>query len=104
MYDVNVLGTLHVTQALQRKLIASGEGTIVVMGSTAGFAAYEGAGTRGQARRARDRGDPAAGTVRPAGEDHRDRAGHGAHGRVRGQPLPGDEKRAAAVYAGVPRR
>ena len=44
MFDVNVLGTLHVTQALLPKLIASGAGTIVVMGSTAGFVAYEGGG------------------------------------------------------------
>ena len=36
MYDVNVLGTLHVTQALLPKLIGSGTGTIVLMGSTAG--------------------------------------------------------------------
>ncbi len=37
MFDVNVLGTLHVTQALLPRLIASGDGTIVVMSSTAGF-------------------------------------------------------------------
>jgi NADP-dependent 3-hydroxy acid dehydrogenase YdfG len=44
MYEVNVLGTLHVTQALLAKLIASGDGTIVVLSSTAGFVAYEGGG------------------------------------------------------------
>src|SRR5207245_3942512 len=44
MYQVNVLGTLHVVQALLPRLIASGDGTIVLMGSTAGFAAYEGGG------------------------------------------------------------
>ena len=44
MYDVNVLGTLHVTQALLPKLIASGAGTIVLMGSTAGLISYEGGG------------------------------------------------------------
>ena len=44
MYEVNVLGTLNVTQALLPPLIASGDGTIVVMGSTAGFVAYEGGG------------------------------------------------------------
>ena len=44
MFDVNVLGTLHVTQALLPKLIASGDATIVVMSSTAGFVAYEGGG------------------------------------------------------------
>ena len=31
MYEVNVLGTLHTTQALLPKLVASGDGTIVVM-------------------------------------------------------------------------
>ena len=46
MYEVNVLGTLNVTQALLPRLIASGDGTIVVMGSTAGFVAYEGGGGR----------------------------------------------------------
>src|ERR1035441_2792614 len=44
MFDVNVLGTLHVTQALLPKLIASGDATIVIMSSTAGFVAYEGGG------------------------------------------------------------
>src|SRR5260221_2014957 len=44
MYEVNVIGTLHVTQALLPKLIASGDGTIVVLSSTAGFVAYEGGG------------------------------------------------------------
>lgn len=44
MYDVNVLGTLHITQALLPKLIASGAGTIVLMGSTAGLISYEGGG------------------------------------------------------------
>ncbi len=44
MYEVNVLGTLNVTQALLPMLIASGDGTVVVMSSTAGFVAYEGGG------------------------------------------------------------
>jgi NADP-dependent 3-hydroxy acid dehydrogenase YdfG len=44
MYQVNVIGTLHVTQALLPRLIASGDGTIVVLSSTAGFVAYEGGG------------------------------------------------------------
>jgi NADP-dependent 3-hydroxy acid dehydrogenase YdfG len=44
MYEVNVLGTLHVTQALLPKLVASGDGTIVVLSSTAAFVAYEGGG------------------------------------------------------------
>ncbi|HZI97799.1 MAG TPA: SDR family oxidoreductase [Actinomycetales bacterium] len=44
MYDVNVLGTLRVTQALLPALRAGGGGDVVVMGSTAGFVAYEGGG------------------------------------------------------------
>src|ERR1039457_1270146 len=44
MFEVNVMGTLHVTQALLPKLIASGDGTIVVISSTAGLIAYEGGG------------------------------------------------------------
>jgi len=42
MYDVNVIGVLHVTQALLPALRASGDGLIVNMGSTAGRIAYEG--------------------------------------------------------------
>ena len=44
MYDVNVLGVLHVTQALLPALRASGDGLIVNVGSTAGRIAYEGGG------------------------------------------------------------
>ena len=44
MYDVNVLGTLTVTQALLPALVASGDGVLINMGSTAGRAAYEGGG------------------------------------------------------------
>ncbi len=42
MYDVNVLGTLRVTQALLPALEAGGQGTIVTIGSTAAFTVYEG--------------------------------------------------------------
>ena len=44
MYEANVLGTLHLVQALLPALIASGDGTVVLMSSTAGLAAYEGGG------------------------------------------------------------
>ncbi len=44
MYEVNVLGTLNVTRALLPALEASGRGTIVNVGSTAGRIAYEGGG------------------------------------------------------------
>ncbi|MFE5724604.1 SDR family NAD(P)-dependent oxidoreductase [Streptomyces erythrochromogenes] len=42
MYEVNVIGTLQVTQALLPALTASGDGTVVVLSSTAGHATYEG--------------------------------------------------------------
>ncbi|MEV5989164.1 SDR family NAD(P)-dependent oxidoreductase [Streptomyces sp. NPDC052051] len=42
MYETNVLGTLNVTQALLPALTASGDGTVVVVSSTAGLATYEG--------------------------------------------------------------
>ncbi|MCH5676694.1 SDR family NAD(P)-dependent oxidoreductase [Streptomyces gilvus] len=42
MYETNVLGTLNVTQALLPKLVASGDGTVVVISSTAGHGTYEG--------------------------------------------------------------
>ncbi|MFJ7331658.1 SDR family NAD(P)-dependent oxidoreductase [Streptomyces sp. NPDC101110] len=44
MYETNVLGTLNLTQALLPKLIASGDGTVVVVSSTAGHGTYEGGG------------------------------------------------------------
>ncbi|WP_101256360.1 SDR family NAD(P)-dependent oxidoreductase [Streptomyces barkulensis] len=42
MYEVNVLGTLHMTQALLPALTASGDGTVLVLSSTAGHGTYEG--------------------------------------------------------------
>lgn len=42
MYDANVLGTMRVTRALLPKLIASGDGVIVNVGSIAGLEAYDG--------------------------------------------------------------
>ncbi|MER5767753.1 SDR family oxidoreductase [Streptomyces sp. NPDC001985] len=42
MFEVNVIGTLHTTQALLPALTGSGDGTVVVITSTAGHATYEG--------------------------------------------------------------
>ncbi|WP_299537924.1 SDR family NAD(P)-dependent oxidoreductase [uncultured Streptomyces sp.] len=42
MYEINVIGTLHITQALLPALTASGDGTVVVVSSTAGHGTYEG--------------------------------------------------------------
>ncbi|MFD4701566.1 SDR family NAD(P)-dependent oxidoreductase [Streptomyces niveus] len=44
MFETNVIGTLHTTQALLPALTASGNGTVVILTSTAGFATYEGGG------------------------------------------------------------
>lgn len=44
MYELNVIGTLHVTQALLPALVASGDGVLIMMGSTAGHTTYEGGG------------------------------------------------------------
>ena len=41
MYELNVLGTLQVTRSLLPSLVASGAGTIVNLGSTAGHEIYE---------------------------------------------------------------
>jgi NADP-dependent 3-hydroxy acid dehydrogenase YdfG len=44
MYDVNVLGTVRVTQALLPALREGGGGLVINIGSTAGRVAYEGGG------------------------------------------------------------
>jgi NADP-dependent 3-hydroxy acid dehydrogenase YdfG len=103
MYDVNVLGTLHVTQALLPKLIASGDGTIVIMSSTAGFVAYEGGGGYVAAKHAEH---AIAGTLRLELYDQPVRVIEIAPGMVRTDEFAvnryrGNAGQAAAVYAGV---
>jgi NADP-dependent 3-hydroxy acid dehydrogenase YdfG len=103
MYDVNVLGTLHVTQALLPKLIASGDGTIVIMSSTAGFVAYEGGGGYVAAKHAEH---AIAGTLRLELYDQPVRVIEIAPGMVRTDEFAvnryrGNAEQAAAVYAGV---
>ena len=44
MYEVNVIGTLLVTRALLPALVASGAGTLINLGSTAGHITYEAGG------------------------------------------------------------
>ncbi|MBO0776982.1 MAG: SDR family oxidoreductase [Actinobacteria bacterium] len=104
MLDVNVMGTLHVTQALLPKLIASGDGTIVVLSSTAGFVAYEGGGGYVAAKH----GEHAiAATLRLELSGQPVRVIEIAPGMVRTDEFSlkryrGDAERAASVYAGVP--
>ena len=89
MYDVNVLGTLRVTQALLPALEPSGAGHR--RDPRLHRRAHRLRGRRrlrgGQARADRARRDAAAGAVRAAGPGDRDRPGHGAHRRVRAGPV-----------------
>ncbi|MFC4061623.1 SDR family oxidoreductase [Planomonospora corallina] len=52
MYDINVLGSLRVTQALLPKLTASGDGVLVMLTSVAGLVSYEGGGGYNAAKHA----------------------------------------------------
>ncbi|WP_030924427.1 SDR family oxidoreductase [Streptosporangium amethystogenes] len=52
MYDVNVLGTLRVTQALLPRLIESGDGVLLMLTSVAGLVSYEGGGGYNAAKHA----------------------------------------------------
>ena len=103
MYDVNVLGTLHATQALLPKLIASGAGAIVLMGSTAGLISYEGGGGYVVAKHGTH---AIAETLRLELYDQPVRVIEIAPGMVKTAEFAvnryrGDAEKAAAVYAGV---
>ena len=104
MYDVNVLGTLHVTQALLPALRASGDGLIVNMGSTAGRVVYEGGGGYTAAKHALK---ALTGTLRLELCGEPIRVTEVAPGMVRtdefaAQPLRRrPRRRPTAVYAGV---
>ncbi|AIY18799.1 SDR family NAD(P)-dependent oxidoreductase [Pimelobacter simplex] len=103
MYDVNVLGLMQVTQALLPALVASGAGTIVNVGSTAGRIAYEG----GAGYTAAKHGTKVVTeTLRLELFDQPVRVCEVAPGMVRTEEFSlvrfdGDQERADAVYAGV---
>ncbi|MEV4823618.1 SDR family oxidoreductase [Micromonospora sp. NPDC049274] len=104
MYDVNVLGTLRVTQALLPALEASGSGTVVVVSSTAGLTVYEGGGGYTAAKHAQT---AIAGTLRLELCGRPLRVIEIDPGMVKTDEFglvrfEGDAERAAAVYAGVP--
>ncbi|MDG4761780.1 SDR family NAD(P)-dependent oxidoreductase [Micromonospora sp. WMMD710] len=104
MYDVNVLGTLRVTQALLPALEASGAGSIVVVSSTAGLTVYEGGGGYTAAKHAQT---AIAGTLRLELCGRPLRVIEIDPGMVKTDEFglvrfDGDADRAAAVYAGVP--
>lgn len=103
MYRSNVLGTLHVIQALMPKLVGSGDGTVVLMSSTAGFTAYEGGGGYVAAKHGTH---AIAATLRLELVGQPVRVIEIAPGMVRTDEFAltrfrGDEEKAAAVYAGV---
>ncbi len=103
MYQSNVLGTLLVIQALLPKLITSGDGTVILMSSTAGFTAYEGGGGYVAAKHGTH---AIAATLRLELCGRPVRVIEIAPGMVRTDEFAltrfrGDSARAAAVYAGV---
>jgi NADP-dependent 3-hydroxy acid dehydrogenase YdfG len=104
MYDVNVLGLLHVTQALLPALRASGDGLIVNVGSTAGRIAYE---TGGGYTAAKHATRVVTETLRLELNGEPIRVSEIAPGMVHTEEFAtvrygGDQARADAVYAGVP--
>ncbi|MEV6108468.1 SDR family NAD(P)-dependent oxidoreductase [Streptomyces sp. NPDC051940] len=103
MYEVNVLGVLHMTQALLPALRASGDGTVLILTSTAGHAAYEGGGGYVAAKHA---AHTIAATLRLELVGEPIRVIEIAPGMVKTEGfaltrMRGDESKAEAVYAGV---
>jgi NADP-dependent 3-hydroxy acid dehydrogenase YdfG len=104
MYDVNVIGLLQVTQALLPALIASGDGMILNVGSTAGRIAYEGGGGYTAAKHGTQ---VVSETLRLELWDQPVRVCEIAPGMVKTDEFAlvrfeGDQEKAEAVYRGVP--
>ncbi len=103
MFEVNVIGALQVTQAVLPALVASGQGHIVVMSSTAGRIVYEGGGGYTAAKH----GTTAlAETLRLELLGQPVRVTEIAPGMVRTEEFStvrfrGDAERAAKIYEGV---
>ncbi|GAA1031595.1 SDR family NAD(P)-dependent oxidoreductase [Virgisporangium ochraceum] len=103
MYEINVVGTVRVTRALLPLLEASGAGTIVMLGSTAGFVTYEGGGGYTAAKHAEK---AVADTLRLELSGRPIRVIDVSPGMVRTDEFAmkrfgGDADKAAAVYEGV---
>jgi NADP-dependent 3-hydroxy acid dehydrogenase YdfG len=104
MYDVNVLGSLRMTQALVPKLVESGDGVLVMLTSTAGLVSYEGGGGYCAAKHAQT---SMTETLRLELVGQPVRVVEIAPGMVRSEGFAvnrfrGDEAAAARVYEGVP--
>lgn len=103
MYDVNVLGTLRVIQGFLPALRANGEGTVLLLTSTAGLVAYEGGGGYVAAKHAER---TIANTLRLEEAEHNVRVIEIAPGLVRTEEfslnrLGGNKEAADKVYEGV---
>lgn len=103
MFDVNVLGTLRVTKALLPALVASANGTIVTVGSTAAFTVYEGGGGYTAAKHAQN---ALVGTLRLELSGKPVRVVEVDPGMVRTDEFSlkrfgGDQAKADAIYEGV---
>ncbi|GAB2507686.1 SDR family oxidoreductase [Nocardiopsis aegyptia] len=104
MYEVNVLGVLHMTQALLPKLVESGGGTVLVVSSVAGHVVYEGGGGYVAAKHG---AHTLAATLRLELCGEPVRVLEVAPGMVKTEEfslnrLRGDAEAAEAVYDGVP--
>jgi NADP-dependent 3-hydroxy acid dehydrogenase YdfG len=104
MYDVNVIGLLQVTRALLPALVASGDGMVLNVGSTAGRVAYEGGGGYTAAKHGTK---VVTETLRLELWDQPVRVCEIAPGMVRTDEFAlvrfaGDRAKAEAVYRGVP--
>ncbi|WP_116212636.1 SDR family NAD(P)-dependent oxidoreductase [Streptomyces olivoreticuli] len=103
MYEVNVLGVLNLTQALLPRLVRSGDGTVLIVSSTAGLGTYEGGGGYVAAKHG---AHVIAETLRLELCGQPVRVVEIAPGMVKTDGFAvtrfrGDEEKAAAVYAGV---
>ena len=103
MFEVNVIGTLNTTQALLPALTASGDGTVVVLSSTAAHSTYEGGGGYVAAKHG---AHILAETLRLEIVGTPVRVIEVAPGMVKTEEFAttrvrGDEEKAAKVYAGV---
>lgn len=104
MFEVNVIGLMQVTKALLPALVASGDGVIVNVGSTAGRIAYEGGGGYTAAKHGTQ---VVTETLRLELYDQPVRVCEIAPGMVKTDEFAlvrfeGDKELAEAVYAGVP--
>ena len=103
MFEVNVLGTLRVTQALLPALERSGAGTVLVLSSTAGLIVYEGGAGYAAAKHAQT---ALAETLRLELSGRPIRVVEIDPGMVKTDEFAlkrfgGDETRAQSIYAGV---